>query len=43
MVDHFKEIYSLDTAWQIVMYTIVACAVVAIIMLATMWRLKPKA
>ena len=43
MVDYFKEIYSLQTAWLIVMYTIVACAIVAIIMLATMWRLKPKA
>ncbi len=43
MVDHFKEIYSLQTAWLIVMYTIVACAVVTIAMLATMWRLKPRA
>ena len=43
MVDYFEGIYSLHTAWLIVMYTILACAVVAIVMLATMWRLKPKA
>ncbi len=43
MVDHFKDIYSLHTAWLIVMYTILACALITIAMLATMWRLKPKA
>ena len=43
MVDHFREIYSLQTAWLIVMYSIVACALVATVILATMWRLKPKA
>jgi OPA family glycerol-3-phosphate transporter-like MFS transporter len=43
MVDHFTEIYSLHTAWLIVMYTIVACAVVTAVLLATMWRLKPRA
>jgi OPA family glycerol-3-phosphate transporter-like MFS transporter len=43
MVGYFKEIYSLQTAWLIVMYTIVGCAVVAIIKLATMWKLKPRA
>ena len=29
--------------WLIVMYTIVACAVVAAVLLATMWKLRPKA
>jgi len=43
MVDYFKDVYSLHTAWLIVMYTILACAVITIAMLATMWRLKPKA
>ncbi|RKX43427.1 MAG: MFS transporter [Verrucomicrobia bacterium] len=43
MVDYFKDVYSLHTAWLIVMYTILACALVTIAMLATMWRLKPKA
>lgn len=43
MVDHFAEVYSLHTAWLIVMYTILACAVITTVMLATMWRLKPKA
>ena len=43
MVDHFGDIYSLQTAWLIVMYSIVACAVVAAVLLATMWRLKPRA
>ncbi len=43
MVDYFSEIYSLHTAWLIVMYTILASAIVTIVLLATMWRLKPKA
>ena len=43
MVDYFKDVYSLHTAWLIVMYTILACAIITIAMLATMWRLKPKA
>ncbi|MEZ6193821.1 MAG: hypothetical protein R3C45_21465 [Phycisphaerales bacterium] len=43
MVDHFKEVYSLETAWLIVMYSILGCAVVTIVLLALMWRLKPKA
>lgn len=43
MVDYFEGVYSLHTAWLIVMYSIVACAVVAAAVLATMWRLKPKA
>ena len=32
MVDYFEEIYSLQTAWLIVMYSILACAVVTIVM-----------
>lgn len=43
MVHHFKDIYSLETAWLIVMYSILGCAVVTIVLLALMWRLKPKA
>jgi OPA family glycerol-3-phosphate transporter-like MFS transporter len=43
MVNYFKDVYSLQTAWLIVMWSIVACAVVTAVMLATMWRLKPKA
>ena len=43
MVDHFKEVYSLETAWLIVMYSILGCAVITIVLLALMWRLKPKA
>lgn len=43
MVDHYAEIYSLETAWLIVMYTILACAIVTILLLAFTWRLKPKA
>ncbi|MBD3853059.1 MAG: MFS transporter [Acidobacteria bacterium] len=43
MVDYFEEVYSLQTAWLIVMYAILACAVVTTVVLATMWRLKPKA
>lgn len=43
MVHHFKDVYSLETAWLIVMYSILGCAVITIVLLATMWRLKPKA
>jgi OPA family glycerol-3-phosphate transporter-like MFS transporter len=43
MVHHFKDVYSLETAWLIVMYSILGCAVVTIVLLALMWRLKPKA
>jgi MFS transporter, OPA family, glycerol-3-phosphate transporter len=43
MVHHFKDVYSLETAWLIVMYSILACAVITIMLLALMWRLKPKA
>jgi hypothetical protein len=43
LVNFFKDIYSLQTAWLIVMYSIVACAVVAAVLLATMWKLRPKA
>lgn len=43
MVHYFKDVYSLETAWLIVMYSILACALITIVILATMWRLKPKA
>lgn len=43
MVHHFKDVYSLDTAWLIVMYSILGCAVITVALLAIMWRLKPKA
>ena len=43
MVNHFKDVYSLQAAWLIVMWSIVACAVVSAVMLATMWKLRPKA
>ncbi len=43
MVHHFKDVYSLETAWLIVMYSILGCAVITIALLAIMWRLKPKA
>ena len=43
MVDYFKDIYSLETAWLIVMYSILGCALIAIVLMALMWRLKPKA
>ncbi len=43
MVHHYKDVYSLETAWLIVMYSILGCAVITIALLAVMWRLKPKA
>ena len=43
IVHHFKDIYSLETAWLIVMYSILGCAIITIALLAIMWRLKPKA
>ena len=35
MVEYFEEVYSLQTAWLIVMYSILGCAVVTIVVLAT--------
>ncbi len=43
IVHHYKDVYSLETAWLIVLYSILACAVITIVLLALMWRLKPKA
>jgi OPA family glycerol-3-phosphate transporter-like MFS transporter len=43
MLDHFKKVYGIETAWGMVLYAILGCTVLAGILLAFTWRLKPRA
>ncbi len=43
MADHYGGIYGPQLGWQIVLWTIVVCAGVAIATLAFTWKIKPKA
>jgi OPA family glycerol-3-phosphate transporter-like MFS transporter len=43
MSDYFTKQYNSAVAWNIVLWSIVGCAVAAIILLAFTWKLKPKA
>jgi OPA family glycerol-3-phosphate transporter-like MFS transporter len=46
-IGHFVEVYSqthgADAAWIIVLYCTIGCAGVAMLLLAVMWKLKPRA
>jgi OPA family glycerol-3-phosphate transporter-like MFS transporter len=42
-VDEFSKSHGIDTAWMIVLYTILICAAVATLLLALMWRVRPRA
>ncbi len=42
MVHHFQPIYGKEVAWQIVLWTIVGCTMLAIVFLAFTWRLRPR-
>jgi OPA family glycerol-3-phosphate transporter-like MFS transporter len=42
-VDEFSKSHGTDAAWLIVLYTILACAAIATILLALMWRVRPRA
>jgi OPA family glycerol-3-phosphate transporter-like MFS transporter len=43
IADHFTKVYGKCAAWNIVLWSIVACAVIGIVLLAFTWKLKPKA
>ncbi len=43
MADHYTKQYNSETAWMIILWSIVACATVAVILLGFTWRLKPRA
>lgn len=42
-LDHYKQLYGIETAWDIVFYVILASAVVAGLLLALTWNARPKA
>jgi OPA family glycerol-3-phosphate transporter-like MFS transporter len=43
IVDHYKPLYGLEFGWNLVMYTILGCTLLAILLLGFTWNLKPKA
>jgi len=43
MVDEYSDPLGADTAWMIVLYTILACAVIATLLLSLMWKTRPRA
>jgi OPA family glycerol-3-phosphate transporter-like MFS transporter len=43
MITHYKDVYDLDTAWKIVLYTTLACTFIAMALLAFTWKMKPRA
>ena len=43
MITHYREVYGLDTAWKIVLYTILACTFMAMALLMFTWKMKPRA
>lgn len=43
MVDHYKEVYDLNTAWNMVLYSILGCTILGIVALSFTWRIRPKA
>jgi len=43
MVDHFGKLYGLETGWNIVIYSILGCTLMAIFLLAFTWKVRPKA
>ena len=43
MVDHYAELYDKQVAWNIVLYAVLACSLIAGLLLALLWNAKPKA
>lgn len=43
MADYFTELYGKQTAWNIILWTVVGCVGLAVIFMGFTWRLKPKA
>jgi OPA family glycerol-3-phosphate transporter-like MFS transporter len=42
-VDEYSKTHGIDTAWLIVLFTILLCAALATVLLALMWRVRPRA
>lgn len=42
-VDYFGDAYDMATAWNIVLYSILACAAIAAALLALTWKTRPRA
>ena len=43
MVHHFGELYGLDFGWNLVIFSILGCTVMAILLLGFTWNVRPKA
>ena len=43
MLKYFQEMYDKQTAWDIVLYTILGCTLIGVTLLALTWKWKPKA
>ncbi len=43
MITHYKDVYDLDTAWKIVLYTTLGYTFIAMALLAFTWKMKPRA
>jgi OPA family glycerol-3-phosphate transporter-like MFS transporter len=43
MLTHYQEVYDLQTAWDMVLYSILGCTFMAMVLLAFTWKMKPKA
>jgi len=43
MADHFGKLYGMDTAWELVLYSILACTAMSILLLSLTWKIRPRA
>ena len=43
MVDHYGELYGLNFGWNLVIYSILGCTIIAIILLGFTWNVRPRA
>ena len=43
MLTHYQEVYGIDTAWKIVLWTILGCTFAAMALLSFTWKMKPRA
>jgi OPA family glycerol-3-phosphate transporter-like MFS transporter len=43
MLDHFSALWGKEAAWDLVIVSILACTLAAVMLLAFTWRLKPRA
>ena len=42
MITHYEKVYDLNTAWKFVLYSILACSIIALALLAFTWKMKPR-